>query len=108
MPVQEITTSGYNPPSNWTGVVYFHNKQCGACVGMKPQIDWVAENHPEIAILACDTMHPAGMPISATYRITATPTLIFIKQGQPVGSEIGGVPAQRIVQLYQQYLANPQ
>ena len=61
---------------------------CGPCKLMEPSFEELAQTHGEKYIFAKLNVDEA-QPIAIQFGITSVPTLLFFKQGQLVGQEIG-------------------
>ena len=78
-------------------LVDFYATWCGPCQMMVPILDQVNQDMKEqIQVVKIDTdKYPQ---IASEYHITALPTLVLFKQGQPVDRIEGVMPAPDLIQ----------
>ena len=78
-------------------LVDFYATWCGPCQMMVPILDQVNQDMKEqIQVVKIDTdKYPQ---IASEYHITALPTLVLFKQGQPVDRIEGAMPAPDLIQ----------
>lgn len=79
-------------------VVDFFANWCGPCKQIAPFIEQLAVKYPQVKFLKVDV--DKCQDIAQTYRITAMPTFLFMKNGQQVdmqrGADPGGLEAKVI------------
>lgn len=73
---------------------YGHN--CGACVILAPVFDALADDLPGIAF---GRINISEYPeIADTYGITAMPTLLYFRKGEPVDRSIGSMEREELLE----------
>lgn len=68
-------------------LIKFYTDTCTPCKLMKPVIDRLIENHPEIEYEEINCSE--GAPDEWTQEIRSVPTIIIVKEGQPNEKVIG-------------------
>ncbi len=81
-------------------LIDFWASWCGPCRQFGPIFEQVSDNHPDIAFVKLDT--EAEQEIAAAAQITSIPTLMIIKEGVPVFSQAGALPASALEDLITQ------
>lgn len=85
-------------------LVDFFAQWCGPCKMMGPLVEKMAEKYEgqmKIGKLDVDE----DMAIAQKYRVASIPTFIFFKNGEPVGTFVGGMSANELEAKIQQFLA---
>lgn len=78
----------------------FYADWCVPCQHLSPIVEEVAAEHPEIKFVKVNVDEVKN--IANQYGIIRIPTLVFIKNGEQVGSSIGLVEKEAIVELISQ------
>ena len=68
-------------------LVDFWAAWCGPCAMMAPTVEEVAKDHPELTVGKVNV--DEAMELAARYGISAIPTLIYFKNGNPVSTMVG-------------------
>lgn len=69
---------------------------CGPCSQMRPIIETISEENPNIAIAECDI--DENPEIAINYGIRSVPTFLFFRNGQEVDRVIGSIPRDKLLQ----------
>lgn len=84
-------------------LVDFFAQWCGPCKMMAPLVEKMAEKYEgkmKIGKLDVDD----AMEIAQKYRVASIPTFIFFKNGEPVGTFVGGMSANELEAKIRQFL----
>ncbi|MGC9504665.1 thioredoxin [Baaleninema sp.] len=84
-------------------LVDFYATWCGPCQMMVPILEQVNQTlKTKLRVVKIDTdKYPA---IAGQYQISALPTLVLFKNGEPVDRIEGALPADRLIPRLQQFL----
>ena len=85
-------------------VVDFFAQWCGPCKMMAPLVDKMAEKYAgqmKIGKLDVDE----SMEIAQKYRVASIPTFVFFKNGEAVGTFVGGMSANELEEKIKQFLS---
>lgn len=95
MAVTKITGDTFGLVNNSNmAVVDFYADWCGPCGMLSPIVEKLSEKYENVNFFKLDI--DADMDIAQSYRIVSIPTLLFFKNGQPVGQVIGYVPEDEL------------
>ncbi|OIQ00710.1 MAG: hypothetical protein AUK35_02370 [Zetaproteobacteria bacterium CG2_30_46_52] len=77
--------TGNENQTNW--VLFFHAKHCGPCRKLKPLMDKMAAEHPNLQSVDVDEY----ADIARAFQIMGTPTFVAIHEGSITEVKVGGV-----------------
>ncbi|MGY5797868.1 co-chaperone YbbN [Rheinheimera faecalis] len=86
---------------------YFYSERSPACLNLGPVLQRIAQNYPDVLTLAvvdCDQ----EQQLAAHFGVRSVPTVLFIKEGQPVDGFAGEEPEQAILQRLSVFLPKPE
>ena len=83
--------------SNKKVLVDFYATWCGPCSIIKPRINAVAKEHPEIKVVSVDVDNAPNL--SDKYGIYSIPTLVVIEGGNEVNRAVGAIEKDKIVEI---------
>lgn len=85
-------------------LVDFYADWCGPCKMMAPIVKRLAEEYDgKVKVGKCNT--DDNMPVAQKYRISSIPTFIVFKGGQPVGTFLGAMTADELMDRLDEALA---
>jgi thioredoxin 1 len=82
-------------------IVDFYADWCGPCKMLSPVIDEIASEHPEVKCFKINVDDNQG--VAAEYGVMSIPTIVFIKNGELISTEVGVRPKQHYLELIAQY-----
>lgn len=86
---------------------YFYSERSPACLNLGPVLQRIAQSYPEaltLAVVDCDQ----EQQLAAHFGVRSVPTVLFIKEGQPVDGFAGEEPEQAILQRLSAFLPKPE
>lgn len=100
MAVIDITKNNFKQEvSDYKGTVLldFWAVWCGPCRMVSPIVDEIAEERPDIKVGKVNV--DDQMELARIFKIMNIPTLLVIKDGEVVKTQIGAVPKEKILEL---------
>jgi thioredoxin len=86
-------------------VVDFWAAWCGPCRALAPQFERAAELRPHYRFAKVDV--DAEPALAGAYAVRSIPTLLVLRDGQPVAIQAGGVSAESLVKALDRIAAAP-
>jgi putative thioredoxin len=86
---------------------YFYSERSPACLNLGPVLQRIAQSYPDaltLAVVDCDQ----EQQLAAHFGVRSVPTVLFIKEGQPVDGFAGEEPEQAILQRLSAFLPKPE
>lgn len=86
---------------------YFYSERSPACSNLGPVLQRIAQSYPDaltLAVVDCDQ----EQQLAAHFGVRSVPTVLFIKEGQPVDGFAGEEPEQAILQRLSAFLPKPE
>ena len=77
-------------------VIDFWAAWCGPCRAMAPQFERAARLRPQYRFAKVDVDNEPGL--AGRYGIRSIPTLMVLRDGEPVAAQAGLIPAQALVE----------
>ena len=69
-------------------------KWCGPCKMLAPIVEQFADKHPEVKVVKIDVDQEQSLAME--YQVQSIPTLITLKNGQPVARQLGFMPLEAL------------
>lgn len=101
--VRELLEQSFSQPV----LFYFYSERSPACLNLGPVLQRIAQNYPDaltLAVVDCDQ----EQQLAAHFGVRSVPTVLFIKEGQPVDGFAGEEPEQAILQRLSAFLPKPE
>ncbi|HUO70640.1 MAG TPA: thioredoxin [Solirubrobacteraceae bacterium] len=95
--VQHLTEETFATAADHSGltVIDFWAAWCGPCRAMAPQFEKAAELRPQYRFAKVDV--DAEPALAARFQIRSIPTLMVLRDGEPVAAQAGVIPASALV-----------
>ena len=74
--------------------VDFFANWCGPCKMLAPIVEQFADEHPEVKVVKIDVDQEQSLAME--YQVQSIPTLITLKNGQPVARQLGFMPLEAL------------
>ncbi len=105
--IQHLTEGTFADAVNAPGVavVDFWASWCGPCRAMAPQFEKAAELRPQYTFAKVDV--DAEPALAGAYGIRSIPTLMVVRDGEPIAAQAGVVAAQPLVDAMDRIAAAP-
>ena len=100
MAVIDITKENFKQEvTEYKGIVIldFWAVWCGPCRAMSPILDEIAEENPEIKVGKVNV--DDQMELARIFKIMNIPTILVIKDGEVVKTQIGAAPKAKLLEL---------
>ncbi len=101
--VRELLEQSFTRPV----LFYFYSERSPACLNLGPVLQRIAQSYPDaltLAVVDCDQ----EQQLAAHFGVRSVPTVLFIKEGQPVDGFAGEEPEQAILQRLSAFLPKPE
>ena len=100
MAIQEITSADFEAvvlQSDKPVLVDFNATWCGPCRMLKPTLDAVAAERPDVKVVGVDV--DENMDLAQDYGVFSIPCLVLFKDGAEADRSVGLVPKEAILSL---------
>jgi thioredoxin len=105
--IQHLTDETYAEAAAQPGVMVidFWASWCGPCCAMAPQFERAAELRPQYRFAKVDV--DAEPVIAGRYAIRSIPTVMVLRDGEPVAAQDGVIGAEQLVEALDRIAAAP-
>ena len=100
MAIQEIMSADFEKAvlqSEKPVLVDFNAAWCGPCRMLKPILEQVAAERPDVTVLGVDI--DENMDLAEEYGVFSIPCLVLFKDGAEADRSVGLVPRERLLEL---------
>ena len=100
MAIQEIMSADFEElvlKSEKPVLVDFNATWCGPCRMLKPILDQVAAERPDVTVLGVDI--DENMDLAEEYSVFSIPCLVLFRDGAEADRSVGLVPKERLLEL---------
>ena len=100
MAIYEATTATFEQEvlkADRPVLVDFNATWCGPCRMLKPTLDRVAEERPDVKFVAVDI--DDNSELAEEYEIFSIPCLILFKDGMEADRSVGLIPRERLIEF---------
>lgn len=95
--IEHLTdTSFVDAVSEGIAVIDFWAARCGPCRAMAPQFERAAQLRPQYRFAKVDV--DAEPELATRYGIRSIPTLMVLRDGEPIAAQAGLIPAEPLVE----------
>ena len=97
-PIKHLTEETFTAAVNREGltVIDFWAEWCGPCRAMAPQLERAASLRPQYRFAKVDVDAEPGL--AARYAVRSIPTLMVLRDGEPIAAQAGLVGAEQLVE----------
>ena len=100
MAIQEIMSADFEEvvlKSETPVLVDFNATWCGPCRMLKPTLDQVAAERPDVKVVGVDI--DENMDLAEEYGVFSIPCLVLFRDGAEAERSVGLVPKERVLEL---------
>ena len=100
MAIQEIMSADFEEvvlKSETPVLVDFNATWCGPCRMLKPTLDAVAAERPDVKVVGVDI--DENMDLAEEYGVFSIPCLVLFRDGAEAERSVGLVPKERVLEL---------